>query len=132
SSIATSLPGARFCELFPEIARQGSRLAVLRSLHTSSNDHGVAGTVGLTGSIEGGVGLSGKSLAGLSRPATGSVVARARSFQAAPAGVRRSALLPFMVIGDKLHQGKKPITGEGGGPLGSLYDPFRLDYDPVR
>jgi hypothetical protein len=36
-----------------------------------------------------------------------------------------------MVIGGKLHQGKKAIIGEGGGPLGALYDPFRLEYDPV-
>jgi hypothetical protein len=35
-----------------------------------------------------------------------------------------------MVVGGKLHQGKKAITGEGGGTLGALYDPFRLEYDP--
>jgi hypothetical protein len=35
-----------------------------------------------------------------------------------------------MVVGGKLHQGKKPIAGEGGGSLGGLYDPFRLEYDP--
>jgi uncharacterized protein (DUF1501 family) len=35
-----------------------------------------------------------------------------------------------MVIGGKLHQGKKAITGEGGGPLGPHYDAFRLEYDP--
>ena len=36
-----------------------------------------------------------------------------------------------MVVGGKLHQGKKPIIGEGGGSLGGLYDPFRLEYDPA-
>jgi hypothetical protein len=36
-----------------------------------------------------------------------------------------------MVIGGRLHQGKKVITGEGGGALGALYDPFRLEYDPT-
>jgi uncharacterized protein (DUF1501 family) len=35
-----------------------------------------------------------------------------------------------MVVGGKLHQGKKAIVGEGGGALGALYDPFRLEYDP--
>jgi hypothetical protein len=34
-----------------------------------------------------------------------------------------------MVIGGKLHQGKKAIVGEGGGPLGPHYDAFRLEYD---
>ena len=38
---------------------------------------------------------------------------------------------PFLVVGGKLHQGKKPIIGEGGGPLGNTYDPFRLEYDPA-
>ncbi|MFP6765706.1 MAG: DUF1501 domain-containing protein, partial [Planctomycetaceae bacterium] len=28
-----------------------------------------------------------------------------------------------------LHQGKRAISGEGGGTLGSVHDPFRLDYD---
>ena len=41
-------------------------------------------------------------------------------------------LPPFMVVGGKLHQGKKAIVGEGGGALGGLYDPFRLEYDPVH
>src|SRR5262249_19536627 len=39
---------------------------------------------------------------------------------------------PFMVVGGRLHQGKKAIIGEGGGTLGALYDPFRLEYDPVK
>jgi len=43
-----------------------------------------------------------------------------------------SGLPPFLVIGGKLHQGKKAIVGEGGGPLGAHYDPFRLEYDPAH
>src|SRR5262249_38507831 len=74
------------------------------------------------GGSAGAVGRDGQPLPGPPRPATGSVVARARGL--------RSPLPPFMVIGGKLHQGKKAIIGEGGGPLGALYDPFRLEYDP--
>jgi uncharacterized protein (DUF1501 family) len=122
--IATSVPGIRICELFPRIARNADKFAILRSLHTGSNDHGVAGTIGLTGSAAGGLTLGGTSLPGASRPATGSVVARVRGF--------KSALPPFLVVGGKLHQGKKAIVGEGGGTFGALYDPFRLEYDPVQ
>jgi hypothetical protein len=122
-TIATRVTGVRFCELFPQIADRADKLAVIRSLKTGSNDHGVAGTIGLTGSIAGGVGLDGKPKDGSSRPATGSVVARVKGFS--------GKLPPFMVVGGKLHQGKKPIVGEGGGPLGGLYDPFRLEYDPA-
>jgi hypothetical protein len=53
------------------------------------------------------------------------VVARARSQQ-------RSPLPPYLVIGGRLHQGHRPIVGEGGGFLGATYDPFRVEYDPVH
>jgi hypothetical protein len=124
TTIATRVSGVRITELFPRVARLADRFALLRALHTGSNDHGIAGTIGLTGSSAGGVGLDGRPLPGSVRPAVGSVVARARG----PAG----GLPPFLVIGGRLHQGKKAITGEGGGTLGALYDPFRLEYDPVR
>jgi uncharacterized protein (DUF1501 family) len=124
SPIATAVPGTRICELFPQLARQTDAFTILRSLHTGSNDHGVAGTIGLTGSAAGGVGLDGKPLPGAARPTTGSIVARVRGL--------KSSLPPFMVIGGRLHQGKKAIVGEGGGTLGGLYDPFRLEYDPVH
>ena len=78
----------------------------------------------MTGSGAGAVDLGGKTAAGGPRAATGSVVARVRGF--------KSKLPPFLVIGGRLHQGKKAIHGEGGGTLGGIYDPFRLEYDPVR
>lgn len=130
-TIPTKIPGVRFTELFPKLAGVSDHLAVVRSLHTTSNDHGVAGTIGLTGSASGGVDLGGKPLAGTPRPATGSVVARAIR-PLSKGRTEAGQLPPFLVIGGKLHQGKKPIIGEGGGPLGALYDPFRLEYDPLH
>lgn len=124
SPIATSVTGIRIGELFPQVARHAQRFALVRSLHTGSSDHGVAGTIGLTGSMAGAVGLDGKPKAGSVRPALGSIVAKARGAS--------SKLPPFLVVGGRLHQGKKAILGEGGGPLGALYDPFRLEYDPVK
>ena len=126
-TIPTRVPGVRFTELFPKLAGVSDKLAVVRTLTTQSTDHGIAGTIGLTGSPAGGTGLDGKPLAGSARPATGSVVAKALT-------ARRGAtdLPPFLVVGGKLHQGKKAIIGEGGGPLGAMYDPFRLEYDPAK
>jgi hypothetical protein len=121
-TIATRVPGLRFTELFPQIANLTNRIAVLRSLRTGSNDHGVAGTIGLTGSSAGAVGLDGKPLAGSARPTVGSTVARVRGLG--------GKLPPFMVVGGKLHQGKKAIVGEGGGALGGLYDPFAWNTTP--
>ncbi|HEX3148061.1 MAG TPA: DUF1501 domain-containing protein [Gemmataceae bacterium] len=131
-TIPTRIPGVRFCELFPKIASLTDRIAVIRSLYTGSNDHGVAGTIGLTGSSAGGTGLDGKPLPGAPRPATGSVVARALTAAGGSKAPGTDRLPPFLVIGGKLHQGKKPIIGEGGGPLGSMYDPFRLEHDPIN
>src|SRR5436309_9519946 len=42
SSIPTKVTGVRVGELFPKIAARTDRLAILRSLRTGSNDHGVA------------------------------------------------------------------------------------------
>jgi hypothetical protein len=124
SPIATKVPGTRITELFPKLAQTADLFSIIRSLHTGSNDHGVAGTIGLTGSDAGGVGLGGQPLAGTARPATGSVVARVRG--------AKPPLPPFIVVGGRLHQGKKAIVGEGGGSLGALYDPFRLEYDAAE
>ena len=45
-------------------------------MHHESNDHGVAGTIALTGSIGGAVDLGGQASGGATRPSTGSIVAR--------------------------------------------------------
>ena len=111
STLPTKIPGIRFSELFPGLAARNDRFAIIRTLHSFSNDHGVAGTVGLTGSLAGAVGLNGQPLSGSTRPSLGSTVAKA---------VPSHAKLPaFVVLGGRLHQGKKAIIGEGGGPLGA-------------
>ena len=116
------MSGIEICELLPHLAKRADKYAILRSLHCSSNDHGIAGTIGLTGADSGATSLSGQILPGLVKPTHGSVVSRVLGF--APAMPR------FVTMGGWLHQGKKRITGEGGGTVGSLHDPFRLDYDP--
>lgn len=122
--IATSVPGIEVCELLPKLARRADRYTVLRSLHHTNNDHGIAGTIGLTGSDHGATSLSGQLLPGQLKPAHGSIVSKVLGFE--PTVPR------FVTLGGHLHQGKRAITGEGGGSLGTLHDPFRLDYDPEQ
>jgi hypothetical protein len=137
----TTVPGIQICELLPKSAKLAHKYAIIRSMHCESNDHGVAGTIGLTGSSSGSLNLGGMVAGGSARPCTGSIVARFRGQTIPPTrtlagtdGVDDAAFagqLPnFIVVGGKLHQGKKPIIGEGGGKLGAVYDPFRLEYDP--
>ena len=118
--IPTAVPGVQICELLPLLARRADRYSLLRSIHATSNDHGIAGTIGLTGSANGGISLGGKSNPGTLQPTHGAVVSRVLGFTP---GMPR-----FVTIGDRLHQGHKPIAGEGGGAIGVRYDPFRLNY----
>jgi hypothetical protein len=120
--IATNVPGVEICELLPRLARCADKYAIIRSLRHQTNDHGIGGTVGLTSSQAGGISLGGQAIPGKLQPTHGAIVSRIRGF--------RPDLPTFVSIGGRLHQGHRPIAGEGGGSLGSLYDPFRLDYDP--
>lgn len=122
--IPTNVHGIEISELLPQLARRANRYTIVRSLHTGSNDHGIAGTIGLTGSKDGATSLSGQVLPGPVKPTHGSVVSRVMGFQ--------PTMPRFVTMGGFLHQGKRRITGEHGGMLGTLYDPFRLDYDPVQ
>jgi hypothetical protein len=121
--IATTVPGLHVCELFPGLARRADKFALLRALHHESNDHGVAGTIALTGSIAGAVGLGGPDNTKASRPSTGAIVGRLLNGSA-------GSLPPYIILGNPLHQGLKRAVGEGGGAMGSTYEPFRLDYEP--
>jgi hypothetical protein len=120
--IATNVPGIEICELLPQLARQADKYSIIRSLHHTSNDHGIAGTIGLTGADSGATSLSGQVLPGNLQPNHGAVVSRAFGFR--PTQPR------FVTIGGLLHQGKRRISGDGGGMLGTRHDPFRVDYQP--
>jgi len=121
SPIASSVPGLDVCELLPQIARRAHKFSIIRSLRGPSNDHGIAGTIGLTGDIAGAASLSGQVLPGIVKPTHGSIVSRVLGVS--------PALPRFLALGGNLHQGKRPIKGEGGSGLGAMHDPFRLDYD---
>ncbi|MCA9063432.1 MAG: DUF1501 domain-containing protein [Planctomycetaceae bacterium] len=122
--VDTAVPGLQICELLPQLAKRADRYSVIRSLHCSSNDHGIAGTIGLTGSDRGATSLGGQVLPGRLEPTHGSIVSRVMGLSA---GTPR-----FVAIGDALHQGHRTISGEGGGKLGPIYDPFQVNYIPSQ
>lgn len=92
-------------------------------MHHESNDHGIAGTIALTGSIAGAVGLVGAADTQAMRPSTGAIVGRLHPREV-------GSLPPYVILGNSLHQGPKRAVGKGGGSLGSTYDPLRVDYEP--
>jgi hypothetical protein len=111
-AIDTNVTGIQVTELLPKLARRADRYAIIRSLCHGTNDHGLAGAVCLTGRMPQGIQTS---------PHIGSIVNRIRGFE--------PPLSSFVVVGDPLQQGHRRIGGEGGGLLGSVYDPFRIRYD---
>lgn len=52
-SIATTLPGVRFNEHLPRLARLANEMVIVRSMHTSSQEHGQATAVGMSGQMPG-------------------------------------------------------------------------------
>ena len=126
--IATKIPGVRYTELLPRLAARNDKYSLVRSLHSFHNDHGVAGTIGLTGSINGAVGLGGAVNNGSSRPALGSLVSRSVQGNMGGRSGQGHALPGYLVVGGRLHQGKKVIAGESSAHLGPNHDPFRLEY----
>jgi hypothetical protein len=112
-AVSTNVPGIQVSELLPKLARRADRYALVRSLHHGTSDHGLAGTIAMTGRMP---------QSGRVDPHAGAIVSRVRGAQ--------SSLSSFTVIGDRLHQGHRAIQGEGGGVLGAVYDPFRVKYDP--
>jgi hypothetical protein len=111
-AIGTNVPGIQVTELLPALAARADRYALVRTLHHGTSDHGEAGAIAMTGH---------PPLPGRVFPHVGSIVNRAR-------GVR-PPFSSFVTIGDRLQQGHRLIQGEGGGLLGSVYDPFRVRYD---
>ena len=113
---------SQICELLPQLARGRTGTSLIRSLHTSSNDHGIAGTIGLTGAETGGISLGGQSTAGS--------VASRRTARSSPAcWASRPGMPRFVTIGDRLHQGHKADRRRRGRRSVAGHDPFRLDYD---
>lgn len=124
SAIATNVPGTFIGEMLPQLSQRADRYTIIRSMGHNNNDHGIAGTIGLTGADFGAISLGGQTLPGRVLPTHGAIVSRFPPVEGQARG-----LPPFVTLGGFLHQGKRRIAGEDAGALGTRYDPFRLDYD---
>src|SRR5437879_13568191 len=105
-AVGTNVPGIQICELLPRLSKMADRYALLRSIHHETNDHGIAGTIGLTGK------------AAASRrvmPSMGSVGSRTKAYK--PPRSRSVS------VENPLHHGHSPTEGEVGAILGSAFDP---------
>lgn len=124
--IATTVPGIRFGELCPRLARQADKLCILRSVSHADTVHTSAGYTMLTGvphpkaNAPGGAALVRPTAN--DHPHLGALLARERP---APGGVPTFASLPEVIKDAAVNE----FPGQGAGFLGHQYEPFRIEAD---
>ncbi len=121
ASIETKIPGVRFSELLPRMAKRSDRFSLVRSNVNFNGGHRPAGSIALTGSVASDGGEDAGGAPGNYPPNFGSIAARAL-----PAGQLPGFIsLARGPVGD----GVGPIFGYGGGTWGKAHDPFRMNCD---
>ena len=117
--ISTSVPGIRFSEHLPHLARQAHRLAVVRSAHHRSSAHGKGMYWNLTGHPPQQPDFAANNEAtGQDWPCLGSVVSKVRHHPHRCAGLCHA---PLSNVGQHDAQG-----GHDAGWFGRTYDPIIL------
>src|SRR5919204_4262821 len=114
-AIDTAVPGLRFCETLPCLARQARHLAVLRSYAHDSNDHFVSQAYALSGRR-----VTPGQLT--TEPNVGAVVARLRGPRAGFPG--------YLAVPGTTRPGPPPTNLFVGGWLGRQYAPFATGGTP--
>ncbi|MDG1894852.1 MAG: DUF1501 domain-containing protein [Fuerstiella sp.] len=120
--IETSAPGIQICEHFPHLAKQMDRIALVRSVTHSDNNHSTAAHWMSTGYAHR---ISQENFIASRRdhPHIGSVVASLRS--------ERSALPNYVNLPERSHNDNGALTpGQDAGFLGGQFDPFWIEGHP--
>jgi uncharacterized protein (DUF1501 family) len=110
SAISTPVPGVRFTEVAPHLARELGRFALLRSLNPRNGSHGTADYIMMSGHPFNST---------MIYPCFGSVVSQQKGF--------KSPLPPFVQLGSYLD---RRFGGGTAGYLGIVHNPFELLADP--
>jgi len=116
-TIGTAIPGVRFCEHMPQIAKIADRLSIVRSMSHEDLDHGTAFYLSMTGRYH--RRKSGNPLpSSEDLPCHGAILQRVRpsqKFAQTAIHLNGPALVPFL-----------DAPGQFGGFLGKGYDPLTL------
>jgi len=120
--IATSAPGVRVSEHLPRLSKLMHKIALVRSAHHAARLHD-------SGSIHV---LTGRPLEGPDRELFAPLPQQYPSYGSAVAalGLGRSAEVPFAALPFVFHN-VVPTPAQGGGFLGSAFDPLCIDVDPA-
>jgi uncharacterized protein (DUF1501 family) len=110
STIPTTLPGIRFAEHLPRLAKLTDDFSLIRGHDPKNGSHGVADHLMMTGH---------KFNASLPFPCFGSVVAKERGY--------KDGMLPFVQLGRYVD---RRFNGGIAGFLGDEFNPFEVAEDP--
>ncbi|MCE9563477.1 MAG: DUF1501 domain-containing protein [Planctomycetes bacterium] len=108
-TVPTTLPGVRFCDPLPMLAKQTDKLAIIRGHDPKNGSHGVADHLMMSGH---------KFNASLPFPCFGSVVAKERGYE--------RGMLPFVQLGKSID---RRFNGGVAGFLGDEFNPFEVPDD---
>lgn len=114
SSINTNVPGIRFCEHIPQMAKHADKLAIIRSVSHDQGGHQQGMYISLTGHKLAG----GRAKDRNNWPSVGAMVSR---FQDPLAGTPAAIRLPY-----SMYDNGTLMAGEYGGWLGADYDPILM------
>jgi hypothetical protein len=109
-AISTAVPGVKFTEVVPRLARELKRFAVLRSWNPRNASHGTADAYVMSGQ---------PFNPNFVYPTYGSVVSHQKGF--------RTRLPPFVQLGIAV---EKLYGGGTAGYLGIVHNPFEIQADP--
>lgn len=115
TDIATCLPGVRFCETMPHLAKMADRLALVRSFSHDSNDHLLSQVYTLSGRK-----VTPAQL--FTEPNIGSLIAHLRG--------PRNGLPGYIAVPGVTRPGPPPHNLFVGGWLGEEHAPFCLGGEP--
>ncbi len=107
---ATAVPGVRFSEIVPRMAKELGRYALLRGWNPANGSHGLADQWMMSGQ---------RFNPALAYPCYGSIVSQQKGFN--------GALPPFVQLGENLD---RRFGGGTAGYLGLEHNPFELLADP--
>ncbi|MEX1230269.1 MAG: DUF1501 domain-containing protein [Planctomycetaceae bacterium] len=110
STIDTAVPGVRFAEVLPMMAKELNRFGLLRSWNPENGSHGFADHWVMSGH---------RPNPSIVYPTYGSVIAHQKGF--------RNALPPFVQLGSWVDH---TFNGGEAGILGLPYNPFEMLADP--
>src|SRR5262245_23934470 len=128
--LPTSVPGVRFTEHLPRLARLFDRFALVRSVYHRTSSHNSAAYYSLTGH-QPLIDIVTSNASATDVPAYGSVVAYLDAQgQGRRKGEARPGVPPFVSLPTMIADGPFRTPGEFAGFLGKAYDPLFLTSDP--